>query len=693
MSNKKSSDSKFKISRQDIINLLKKFPNGFRIGQLEQKLSLSRRKRGFLKDLLNKLKKSNITITAGGTGFVKVMDEDTDDVFVHKNDVAGALDGDTVAVSTWSNPRGQRGKVEKIIEHSRKKLTGTIKEKGRGRFLLDTDDNRIARAVYFNKNPNRKYWGKLVLANIIKYPDRVRAPVIVEALEVLGEPDLLDTQIRKNLIMAGVQEEFPNQVIKELSNEIPDEAGEIRQDLTHMDFFTIDPEDARDFDDAVCIVEKKGHFHLSVAIADVSHWVRPGTALDEEALNRGQSIYLPHKAIPMLPEKLSGNLCSLKPEVERKVGGVHLVFDKDGNRKDYTLYFGTIRSRKRFAYKDIAKMVKKQEYSGKIGDQVKLLAEFTEVLHKKRLHERSLELDIPEAKIILEDDDVNRIKSITKAKPDEWMKKAYNMVEECMLAANEAVGSFAKKRKLPVPWRIHEAPKEEKIEEFYNFSRTLGVKFNKNKGSFIENINKHYDEMKKHPASKALFFGVLRSLRQASYSQNNLGHFALGSENYLHFTSPIRRYADLIVHRAMKYYLLNGDEEAGKKYSKQEISAIAAQISQSEQKTVKLERKINDIFKAYYMVPLIGDVFYGTVESVTEFGLFLSLQDPFVEGLVRYEWIQDDTAVYNPDSGVATGLNTGKRIMPGSTFPVLVAGAEIASGKISFEPVDKVFTN
>ncbi|MBU1218391.1 VacB/RNase II family 3'-5' exoribonuclease [Myxococcota bacterium] len=638
-----------------------------------------------------------IRITAGGSGFVKAG-ENMEDVYVTPENIGGALDGDIVRISKWPGYRGAEGRVEEVTERRRQKIAGILRKSNKSWFI-EPDDPRLNRKVMCQGKPSKGTEGKVVLATIAVFPENRTDPLWVEVEKNIGEPGLLTTEVEKTIILSGIVDKW-NLDVEDYVKCVPVEVYETdhqgRTDLREIPLMTIDPKDARDFDDAIHVERDGDDYILYVAIADVSHYVVAGTPVDAEARRRALSIYLPDRAIPMLHSKLSSEICSLKPHVDRLCMATKIRFSKTGERLDYTVFPAVMNSKARLCYEDVALVIKTPRDEWNTGEiipsipakeRIMLAYELAQVLHKMRMKRGSLELDIPEAKVLLDEDDPLRVRDVVNLRPDPHLKAAYNLVEEAMLAANEAVGHYVTEHKLNVPWRIHDVPDEEKIQHFKVFAMLMGLKpadvDAKDMCTLIEKISEH-------PASRPLFYSLLRSMKQASYNEKNVGHFALAAPTYLHFTSPIRRYPDLCVHRALKSFWFGkgmdiGNEKRTSLVSTDEAAKVSFFTSTNERKAVELERKVTDIYRAWFMRPLIGTTFDAKISGITTFGLFSMIEHPFIEGMTRFDWIEDDIMEFIPELGVCHGMKTGMVVVPGDSVKILVARCDVAQGQISFE--------
>ncbi len=506
-----------------------------------------------------------ISVHPAGYGFVAAEDG-SDDVFVPAKYRGEAMDGDRVRLGTWDGYKGTEGRVVNILARGRAKLTGVIEREKRG-LHVTPDDPRIAAdygSITLEGGTGGGRQGQAVVVEISHYPTRARPEIRGRVLRVLGDPDDPRTEIEKILACSDIPGVFPEGALAQ-GERTPTEVGSgdlaDRIDLRDRPFATIDPETARDFDDALCIEEgPQGGWRVWVAVADVSHYVRTDDALDREASIRGVSVYLPDRVIPMLPFPLSAGICSLNPEVDRCAMVVRLDFDSKGKQIGKGFAAAVIRSHARLDYPGVAAALQgdfrgRRERYRPWRPALMHLDDLAQKLRKRRMHRGALDLELSEAKVILDNDDPRLVRDIVRAKGSEDVKRAYQLVEEFMIAANEAVGAFFRERDLPCVWRVHAAPRPQKVEELAAVLQAYGIHLDPDEAVTPQGMKHVLAAIGDRPEARPLTFLVLRSLKQAVYQTENVGHFGLASEEYLHFTSPIRRYPDLLVHRLLKRQL------------------------------------------------------------------------------------------------------------------------------------------
>ncbi len=622
-----------------------------------------------------------ILVHPGGFGFVQ-RDDGGDNIFVAARYRGVAMDRDKVALKVWQGYRGPEGRVLSIVERGRARITGVI-ESATYPATLRPDDPRIQSKVFLDGEVARNLIGKSVVAEITEYPQSEREPISARLLAVLGAPDDPKTEIAKILACEEVEERFPPAVESEAKT-VPEHVTDAdlvdREDLRHVPFVTIDPETARDFDDAVCVEEGPDgdQLRLWVAVADVSHYVRPGTATDREAERRGVSVYLPDRVVSMLPLPLSAGICSLNPKVDRLAMVARLDIDRHGFVVGRKLMAAVIRSRARFDYAGVATVLfgqpsSQHDHYQPFLPQLRLLQDVAGRLRAQRDRRGGLDFDLPEAKVILAADDPRLVVTVKRSRADALVRRAYQMIEDAMLAANEAVAEYFAERGLDVLWRVHAPPRREPLQRLSELAHGFGFPVDPEAATEPLALRTFLETIKGQPCERSLSYLVLRSLNQAVYSVDNVGHFGLGARRYLHFTSPIRRYPDLVVHRLLKLILQQESLPAGKVYGswppRKEMKEWATDSSLRERRAMEVERQVVDLYRALLMRERIGEEFSGVVSGVTSAGLFVEIDDPYVEGLVKSDRLDEDyelndkTLRYEtPKNGPSIGLGDSVRV-------------------------------
>ena len=638
-----------------------------------------------------------ITVHPAGYGFVALGDGA--DVFVPAKYRGASLDGDRVRLSTWVGVKGTEGRVDEVLARGRARLTGLVRRVNRT-FFLEPDDPRVA--ADFGQvaldGGTAVAEGQAVVVEITRYPSDRGGDMAARILKVLGDPDDPRTEIEKILACAALPIEFPSgarRQAEDTSQSVADKDLVDRIDLRDRRFCTIDPETARDFDDALCIEDgADGGTRVWVAVADVSHYVRWDDALDKEATIRGVSVYLPDRVIPMLPHELSSGICSLNPDVDRCAMVVRLDYDASATLVDTAYAAAVIRSQARLDYPGVAAALRgdfrgRRESYRPWLDELARLDALGRTLRTQRRARGTLELDLPEAKVVLDADDPRLVRDVVRAKGDPDVKGAYQLVEEFMIAANEAVGRFFRRRGAPTVWRVHAPPKRDRVEELAEILGSLGIVVDVDAAMTPVGMKAVLEQVAETQASRSLSFLVLRSLKQAVWDTVPIGHFGLASGEYVHFTSPIRRYPDLIVHRLLKHYLHRDGLPAGGAYREPpppvvRLTELAAMSSGHERRAMEAEREAVAMYRAYLMRDQIGERFAGTVSAVTSFGAFIEIDQPFVEGLVRIDSLGTDVD-YDELHLRLRARRSGFTLAMGDTVEVTVKDVSVARRRIELE--------
>ena len=638
-----------------------------------------------------------ITVHPAGYGFVATDAGET--VFVPAKYRGTSLDGDRVAVDTWPGVRGTEGRVDEVLARGRARLTGILRRVGRAVYL-EPDDPRISSdygRVPLQDAPLGKD-GEAIVVEITRYPDAARRELGGKLLKVLGDPEDPRTEIEKILACAVIPIEFPEDAAEQARRTLPElGAADLadRVDLRDRRFATIDPETARDFDDALCIEDgPHGGPRVWVAVADVSHYVRWADALDKEAAIRGVSVYLPDRVIPMLPHQLSAGICSLNPLVDRCAMVVRLDYTDEAELADVGYAAAVIRSKGRLDYPGVAAALggdfrgRREEYRPWAAE-LERLNRLAQQLRKKRQARGALELELSEPKVILDADDPRLVRDVVKAKGDPAVKQAYQLVEEFMVAANEAVGNFFRKRAAPTVWRVHAPPKADRVATLAEIMGAFGIVVDVEAAGTPLGMKQVLDQIAARPGAQALSFLVLRTLTQAVWDTVPIGHFGLASGDYLHFTSPIRRYPDLLVHRLLKYHLHREGNPSGGGYTKPppataELTALAQASSGHERRAMEAEREAVAMYRAYLMRDQVGQRFDGVVSAVTSFGAFVEIDEPYVEGLLKLDALGDDRFSYDEIHMRLSGERTGMTIELGDKVTVEINNVSVVRRRIDF---------
>ena len=628
-----------------------------------------------------------------GFGFVKVENQE-DEIYIAKQDTRGAFSGDKVLVKKKSKSEGEReeGIILKVLEREKDTLVGTFQNNKSFGFVIP-DDKKLCRDIFISK----KNFGKArdnhkVLVKILKYPEKGKKAE-GKIIEVIGDVNEAGIDMLSLIKDYDLPYRFPKAVVKEAKKygtTIDQNDVKNRVDLRgKYDIFTIDGEDAKDLDDAVCVQKlENGNYKLDVHIADVSYYVRENTLLDKEAKIRGTSIYMLDRVIPMLPRELSNGICSLNAGEDRFTLSVSMEINPKGNVISSDVYKGIINVTERMSYTDVQKILDNSDeeivkkYEKYIND-FKLMEELALILKNKRLEKGYLNLDIPESKIVLDKDGI----AVDIKKYE--ITFANEIIEQFMLTANEQVAEKFYWLKAPFIYRVHEDPDIEKVTELnktlFNFGYTIKIKEEK---IYPTEFSKVLEQAKDTPEEKIVSNLVLRTLKVAEYDAENKGHFGIASKYYCHFTSPIRRYPDLFIHRIISKYLENNymmDEEEKEEYFKL-AENDARQSTEREKIATQVERDSIDLKKAEYMEGKIGEEYDGIISGVTQFGVFVEL-DNTVEGLIRFENLGDEYFEYDPDRKTLIGERTKVVFKIGDKIKIRVIEANKQEKRISFERI------
>ncbi len=625
-----------------------------------------------------------LRVTRRGIGFVRPEGAEHD-ILIAPKFMHTALHGDRVSVVVFPRTaRGRRsgdeingpeGEVVEILERTVTRLTGTLQE-GRTFAFVVPDDPRIGRDIYISRDElGGATHGDKVVVRLQPWTDEHRNPEGT-VTEVLGRSGDARVEVLSVARSFGLPERFPQDVEREASA-LPSAISEAdlrdRVDLRGRTCFTIDPVDAKDFDDALTLEELSGGImRLGVHIADVSHYVRPGTALDAEASTRGTSVYLVNEVVPMLPERLSNDLCSLRPDVDRLTYSVFMDVQADGTIADYRIARSVIRSVRRFTYEEVQQVIERG--AGEHAETVLGLHRLAQVQTRRRRRRGSIDFDTTEVKIHLDE----------RGLPDAIVKKprldAHRLVEECRLLANKTVAEhIGRGRKAaearPFLYRVHDVPDPGKLRDLAQFVKKFGYSLDAKQGVPPKELQKLLDKVRGSEVETLINEVALRSMAKAVYSEKNIGHYGLAFTHYTHFTSPIRRYPDLIVHRLLSLYAREPEAKAVAAY-RASLPDIARQSSERERVATDAERASVKVMQVEYMKRHVGDEMAGVIGGVTSFGLFVEINDLLIEGLVRMRDLDDDYYVFDEKQYSLRGRSHGKVYRLGDRVRVRVVGVD-----------------
>lgn len=644
-----------------------------------------------------------------GFGFVRLDDEEADDVFINSDATKLALDGDRVKVkitaggNPW-NGKGPEGQVEEILERGASSIVGEyipledlhVKISHFAGYVISTNKKFKKYRVYVSENGLIPQMGDMVKVSLKTYPtedlpDQMTGAVV----EIIGNKNDPGVDIMSIVAEHDIRTEWPEDALEQ-ANAIPDhvteeerhEAG--RRDITDQPAVTIDGDDSKDFDDAVVLWKlDNGNYHLGVHIADVAHYVKEGTPLDREAFARGNSTYLVDRVIPMLPFRLSNGICSLNEGVDRLVLSCDMEITPEGERVSYDIYPAVMRSHGRLTYNKVNQALRAdvpdsdlEDKYVKVRPMLKDMAALHEALYKQRHARGSIDFEEPEAKIIVDE----------KGKPVDIVLHsrgtAEKMIESFMLLANETVAEAYYRKKVPFLYRVHETPEADRITRFFEFCSAVGlnVKADPNDIKPLD-LQKVVTKTLGTPEEEVLQMMMLRSLKQAHYSEDPLGHFGIAAKYYTHFTSPIRRYSDTMAHRMIHAYLEEGMGDEVKEHFKEELPEVADQTSTQERRSIDTERATNDLKMTEYMADQVGNKFEAVVSSVTSFGMFVQLENT-VEGLIHISNLKDDYYSYDEKTMTLTGRATHKKYKVGMPIKVVLTNANVEQHQLDFEVYD-----
>ena len=624
-----------------------------------------------------------LQMTARGAGFLVPENKNIDDVFISPNNTNQALDGNVVKVQiTKTGTKRKEGVVIDIVERERYQFVGSIEMHDKFAFFLP-DNSKIGTDIFIQKDKlNGAKDGDKVLVKIIVWPKSADNPY-GEVIEVLGNTNPNDIEMISILVNQGIDYLFSDEVIAQAETvkmELDKKEIEQRRDFRDVLTFTIDPADAKDFDDALSIQKlKNGNIELGVHIADVSHYVKPGTPMDKEAYKRGNSVYLVDRVVPMLPEQLSNMVCSLRPKEDKF--SFSAIFEISEQGKIFSQWFGktVIHSDRRFTYEEAQEIIdgKEDEYR----DTLLILDKIAKILRKERLNSGAMNIESEEVRFRLDDTGFPNEVVIKRS------KDAHKLIEEFMLLANKNVATYIankKEKKIPFVYRCHDKPDPEKVASFGVFIDKFGYEINQvNVNQLSKNINTLLEEIKETPEYSIIQSMAIRAMAKAIYDVDNVGHYGLAFEYYTHFTSPIRRYADLLVHRILQEELTTGRHSYGS-----DLDDISKHISRTERKATEAERESTKYFQTLFLIDKIGESFSGTVSGVTDFGLFIKLTENQCEGFVAIHEIPGDKYYFDADKYSLIGRKTSYELTLGDQLKVRVYEVNPRKRQIELEIIE-----
>ena len=618
-----------------------------------------------------------------GFGFLR-PDDGSPDLYLAAREMQLLWDGDRVAARSSETSRGHEGHVVEILARGKTRIVGDFRRERGIDFVLESGESRtevlIARGETRGAKP-----GDVVNVEILEYPSK-RSHAIGRVIEIVGrrEQSGIDTDVA--ILAHGIPNEWPDEALAEARSwptDVPEKAKEGREDLRSVPLVTIDGADAKDFDDAVYCEPQGDGWRLLVAIADVSHYVRADSPLDKEARGRGTSVYFPDRVVPMLPEELSNGLCSLKPHVDRLCLVCEMQVTRAGEVTRSRFYDAVMRSAARLTYTEAANMlvaIRPRGPHAEIKPALQHLNAVYEAFAAVRKRRGAIDFDLPETKVEL--DERGQVRSVRAVE----RLVTHKIIEECMIAANVEAAKRINKGRIAALYRVHEGPDERKLEELVLFLRTFGHKLAPNKVTPKE-INRILASVSGKPEEEIVETVVLRSMMQARYQPGNIGHFGLALGAYAHFTSPIRRYPDLLVHRAIKW--LNDKRSAkGYRYALPEMEQLGEHCSRTERRADEATREVAERLKCVYLKERVGETFDVVISSVVPFGLFVRVPEVQADGLVHVTALPRDYYHKDPTGTVLKGERSGREYRLTETLQVRLAGVNVEERKIDFVPVE-----
>lgn len=647
-------------------------------------LHMSKNREYMLMSNTKSLKVGKLRINKNGNGFVECEPED---IFVHSNDLNGAINGDFVEVEikTRLNDPEPEGYIRNILKRDLKNIVGEM-VKDKKTLAFKPDDEKLNIAVKLTKESMKGcVEGHKVIISIIK--EIGNRTFLGKVEKIIGHKNDPGVDILTIAAKHSIETEFSEEVKRELKN-IPDEVCENdligRTDLTKEMIFTIDGDDTKDIDDAISVKRDGKNYVLGVHIADVSNYVKVGSALYDSAFSRGTSSYLADTVIPMIPHQLSNGICSLNPEVIRLTISCVMTIDGNGKVISYDIFPSYIKSRKQMTYKNVNKILDENiipEGYGEFADTLKLMHELSKILRQEKINRGYIDFGIDEAKVI--QDENGKAIDIVKRVQGTGEK----LIEDFMIAANETVATHISNMDLPFIYRVHDLPNAEKIEDFSNLIKQMGYQIHTNLSKITPvTMQKLLNEFRDKDEFVILSDMLLRSMKKAIYSTNNIGHFGLASKNYTHFTSPIRRFPDLTVHRLLRTYLFeNRIDMETINFNAKYLIDVAEHSSETEVNSVEAERDVLDMKMAEYMESHIGEEYEGIISGVTNFGMFVEL-DNLIEGLVHISTL-DGFYTYVPEMLSLISANKKNKYRIGDKVKIIVTNANKNQGIIDFELV------
>ena len=700
--------------REEIIELLGKEKRALSATEICDKLNLNTA--GELKKLLDNLRileegytvyrsnkdkymlfenshllKGRLSVNKKGFGFV-IVDGRDEDIYIDAKNMNGALNNDLVVVEELKGQNGKKteGRVVKVLKKENNLIVGEYKIIDGNPHFIPDDKKLKMEIILDNKDLDDLVDGHKIQVSIVKEMGKYK--YLGEVVKIIGHKNDPGVDILSIIYDHGINDTFTDEVMEEvnaLPSEVLDSDRKGRKDLTDMTIFTIDGDDTKDIDDAVSISKKGENYILGVHIADVSYYVKEGTALYKEAYSRGTSVYLVDRVVPMLPHKLSNGICSLNPNVDRLAISCIMEITPNGKIVSHDIFESVIKSRIQMTYKKVNKILNDEETPEgyePFKDDLKLMWELAKILRKEKLARGYLDFDVDEPKILV-DENCKPYDVVLRERG-----KGENMIEDFMIAANETVAEHVFYMGLPFVYRVHEVPDNEKVEEFLNSISMLGYHVVGDRNFvYPKSMKKILDQLRDKEGFEILSTLLLRCMKKAVYKPENLGHYGLASKCYTHFTSPIRRFPDTTVHNLLRKYIFNepNDKELNRliEYWEENLPALCDHASEKERDSIDCERDVESMKMAEYMESHIGEEYDGTISSVMNFGLFVQL-DNMIEGLVHISEIKGDYYTFDETTHTLRGEKKGKMYKLGQKVRVVVTNASKENSTIDFNLVE-----
>ena len=700
--------------REEIIELLGKEKRALSATEICDKLNLNTA--GELKKLLDNLRileegytvyrsnkdkymlfenshllKGRLSVNKKGFGFV-IVDGRDEDIYIDAKNMNGALNNDLVVVEELKGQNGKKteGRVVKVLKKKNNLIVGEYKIIDGNPHFIPDDKKLKMEIILDNKDLDDLVDGHKIQVSIVKEMGKYK--YLGEVVKIIGHKNDPGVDILSIIYDHGINDTFTDEVMEEvnaLPSEVLDSDRKGRKDLTDMTIFTIDGDDTKDIDDAISISKKGENYILGVHIADVSYYVKEGTALYKEAYSRGTSVYLVDRVVPMLPHKLSNGICSLNPNVDRLAISCIMEITPNGKIVSHDIFESVIRSRIQMTYKKVNKILNDEETPEgyePFKDDLKLMWELAKILRKEKLARGYLDFDVDEPKILV-DENCKPYDVVLRERG-----KGENMIEDFMIAANETVAEHVFYMGLPFVYRVHEVPDNEKVEEFLNSISMLGYHVVGDRNFvYPKSMKKILDQLRDKEGFEILSTLLLRCMKKAVYKPENLGHYGLASKCYTHFTSPIRRFPDTTVHNLLRKYIFNepNDKELNRliEYWEENLPALCDHASEKERDSIDCERDVESMKMAEYMESHIGEEYDGTISSVMNFGLFVQL-DNMIEGLVHISEIKGDYYTFDETTHTLRGEKKGKMYKLGQKVRVVVTNASKENSTIDFNLVE-----